>query len=52
MFQAVTVPLLIIRGSVIIEYELSVEKLLLYPPIRLTDTFLLKLSFFTYVAPA
>ncbi len=49
MFSTVTVPLLIVSVPAIIEYELSGEKLLLYPPKRATDLLVPKLSFSVYV---
>lgn len=49
MFPTVTVPLLIVSVPLIVEYELLVVKPLLYPPIRETDTLLLKISFAVYV---
>ena len=45
MFWALTDPPLIISIPVIVEYELKVEKPLSYPPMRVVDTLLLKLSF-------
>ncbi len=44
IFLAVTVPLRTVRVPLIAEYELFVEKLVSYPPIRANDTLLLKLS--------
>ena len=45
MFWTVTVPLLIVNVPAITEFEVSVEKLPLNPPIRATEILLLKLSF-------